>query len=236
VSVTHAHVSALPDDPTKDVSSSEWNDPHTGTIDDTMHGVRATANAHGHADLSGVSANQHHPQLHHAAHEPAGSDAMAVDQAAATGSLRTLGSGSAQAASGDHAHAAAPLLEGFYDPGSTTVETEHFVVHRDHLKLSSAGRLTLEGTSRVYERDLGENSYGPQGELADRGFVVMGTPKVPTISFLVPTDYQYQLLNRLALRGTMRSSLLGTADLYIENDAPRGGRIIMAGKGVDASG
>ena len=28
VTVTHAHVSTVPDNPAKDVSSGEWNDPH----------------------------------------------------------------------------------------------------------------------------------------------------------------------------------------------------------------
>lgn len=44
---------------------------------------------------------------HHARHEPGGGDAMAVDQAAATASLRTLGTSSTQAAAGNHAHSGA---------------------------------------------------------------------------------------------------------------------------------
>jgi hypothetical protein len=43
------------------------------------------------------------PTAHHATHEPGGSDAMAVDAAAATGSLRTLGAGAAQACGGTDA-------------------------------------------------------------------------------------------------------------------------------------
>jgi hypothetical protein len=43
------------------------------------------------------------PTAHHATHEPGGTDAMAVDAAAATGSLRTLGTGAAQALPGNHA-------------------------------------------------------------------------------------------------------------------------------------
>ena len=31
VSVTHAHVTALPNDPTKDVSATQWNEAHTLT-------------------------------------------------------------------------------------------------------------------------------------------------------------------------------------------------------------
>lgn len=42
-------------------------------------------------------------KLHAATHQPGGSDAMAVDAAAATGSLRTLGAGALQAASGTDA-------------------------------------------------------------------------------------------------------------------------------------
>jgi len=126
---------------------------------------------------------------------------------------------------------AAPLIEGNLDPGSVTVETEHFVIHRDHLKLSSTNRLTQEGTSRIYLRDVGENSFGVQGEVAPAGFIVLGTPKVPRLSFVVLNEYQHQLLNRLSLVDTMRASLIGTADLYIENDAPKGGRIALAGRG-----
>jgi hypothetical protein len=40
------------------------------------------------------------PTAHHTSHEPGGSDAMAVDAATGTGSLRTLGTGAQQAASG----------------------------------------------------------------------------------------------------------------------------------------
>ena len=45
-----------------------------------------------------------HNQNHASRHEPAGADAMTVDAAAATGSLRTLGAGAQQAAAGDHSH------------------------------------------------------------------------------------------------------------------------------------
>jgi hypothetical protein len=50
------------------------------------------------------SGSAHHAQDHSARHEPGGADAMAVDAAAATGSLRTLGTGATQAAGGAHTH------------------------------------------------------------------------------------------------------------------------------------
>lgn len=47
--------------------------------------------------------NARTPTAHAATHQPGGTDAMAVDAAAATGSLRTLGAGAAQAAPGNDA-------------------------------------------------------------------------------------------------------------------------------------
>lgn len=48
----------------------------------------------------GVDASGSPPAAHATTHEPGGTDAMAVDAAAATGSLRTLGTGAQQAAAG----------------------------------------------------------------------------------------------------------------------------------------
>jgi hypothetical protein len=53
-----------------------------------------------------------HAQAHKATHEPGGGDAMAVDAAAATGSLRTLGTGALQAAAGTHTHTLATDANG----------------------------------------------------------------------------------------------------------------------------
>jgi len=55
------------------------------------------------AGLTGESATAQPPKAHKANHEPGGGDAMAVDAAAATGSLRTLGNGAQQACGGDDA-------------------------------------------------------------------------------------------------------------------------------------
>lgn len=45
--------------------------------------------------------NARTPTAHHATHEPGGTDAMAVDAAAVTGSLRTIGTGALQATAGN---------------------------------------------------------------------------------------------------------------------------------------
>ena len=45
-------------------------------------------------------------EAHASTHEPGGDDALTVDAAAATGSLRTLGAGAQQAAAGNHVHEA----------------------------------------------------------------------------------------------------------------------------------
>ena len=51
-----------------------------------------------------ADADDLHAEDHATRHEPGGGDAMAVDEAAGTGSLRTLSTGSTNAAAGDHGH------------------------------------------------------------------------------------------------------------------------------------
>lgn len=63
------------------------------------------AQSHAHSTHSSIGANDHHNQAHKTEHEPGGGDAMTVDAAAATGSLRTLGTASTAAAAGNHTHA-----------------------------------------------------------------------------------------------------------------------------------
>lgn len=48
---------------------------HTGTITDVQHGVRTLANAHAHADISGVGANDHHASFTLADHLAIGNGA-----------------------------------------------------------------------------------------------------------------------------------------------------------------
>jgi hypothetical protein len=69
-----------------------------------------------HGGLTGL-ADDDHPQYatnaefddHSMRHDAGGADAMAIDAAAATGSLRTIGTGAAQAAAGNHGHPASGL-------------------------------------------------------------------------------------------------------------------------------
>jgi hypothetical protein len=51
-----------------------------------------------------ADANDLHAQTHASTHQPSGADTMAVDAAAGTGSLRTLGTGATQGAVGSHTH------------------------------------------------------------------------------------------------------------------------------------
>jgi len=81
------------------------SDPHTGYRKESEDHSHATTGAQGgtisHAVLTSVGVDDHHARDHHARHEPGGADAMAVDAAAATGSLRTLGTSSTSAAAGN---------------------------------------------------------------------------------------------------------------------------------------
>jgi len=73
------------------------------TVTTALAGKSATGHAHTESDVTSLVSDLagKASTAHHTAHEPSGSDPMAVDAAAGTGSLRTLGTGAAQAAAGN---------------------------------------------------------------------------------------------------------------------------------------
>jgi len=74
----------------------------TGPIGDATHTPTVTIDAKGRVTaLSSTLITGVVPAGHHTTHEPGGSDPMAVDAGASTGSLRTLGTGGAQACAGN---------------------------------------------------------------------------------------------------------------------------------------
>ena len=68
-----------------------------------------------------------HAQTHATAHEPSGADTMAVDAAAGTGSLRTIGSGATQGAAGNHSHTIA--VDDSQEASLTNAETSGTRAH-----------------------------------------------------------------------------------------------------------
>jgi hypothetical protein len=76
-----------------DMATQAELDAHTGLTTTAHGGIVASTDAR--------LTDARSPTAHATRHQPGGSDAMAVDAAAATGSLRTLGTGAAQAAAGN---------------------------------------------------------------------------------------------------------------------------------------
>lgn len=127
-----------------DIGASSTGHNHSGTYDpagtaasavaaheaDTtsVHGIANTANL----VLTGDSrlSDSRTPTAHHTSHEPGGGDPMAVDAGAGVGSLRTLGTGSAQAAAGNHNHSGTyqPLDGDLTTIASLTPTTDNFMV------------------------------------------------------------------------------------------------------------
>lgn len=86
------------------------------------------------------------PAAHHTTHEPGGTDTLAADAAAATASLRTLGTGAAQAAVGSHAHS------GTYEPVATAHHARHDAGGADAMAVDAAagtGSLRTIGTGAL---------------------------------------------------------------------------------------
>jgi len=70
------------------------------------------------------------PTAHASTHNSGGSDVMAIDAAAGTGSLRTLGTGSTQSAAGNHTHTDTIFIEKtWYNPSGVT-NTVNAIVFR----------------------------------------------------------------------------------------------------------
>jgi hypothetical protein len=110
-------------------------DPHPGylTPAEGDAAYSATGHAHTHASTTGQTIDDHHARDHASRHQPGGADAMAVDAAPGTGSLRTLGTGATQAAVGSHgphpdlpAHEAAPDPHAGYQKESEKDQTSGY--------------------------------------------------------------------------------------------------------------
>lgn len=91
------------------------------------------------------------PAAHATTHQPGGTDAMAVDAAAATGSLRTLGTGAAQAAAGNDSR--------FTDSRAPTAHA-----------LEGALHTTSGGTDGYGLRQTGASAFAWEAEYASIAF------------------------------------------------------------------
>jgi hypothetical protein len=105
------------------------------------------------------------------------------------------------------------------DPGTRSIEDEHFLLQHDHLKLVGIERLSLAGTGQLFL-----SAFGSQP-------VYAGNPKIPSVSFTVPDGWMLDVITRLDLRLTTRVTLLGSADLYVTDDFATRSRIVLAGRG-----
>lgn len=111
------------------------------------------------AGLSGLLADAQTPVAHATSHQPGGSDAMAVDAVAATGSLRTLGTGAQQAAPGNHTHAGGTAFE------MTTVEKDLGATARRSGTFTITGAGLVAGKPVLIQQAVGP--YTGKGTRAD---------------------------------------------------------------------
>lgn len=110
---------------------------------------------------------------HNARHEPGGADVMAVDAAAATGSLRTIGTGALQAAAGSHSTHSAN-----HGASEHTNRTRRIPFYGQY---QSTGTATAIPANDVH----GTLSGGPHWDQADAAI----TRYKPLLHVVMPTDY-----------------------------------------------
>lgn len=180
------------------------------------------------------------PLAHAVTHKSGGSDPIKLDELAAPTDILTLNASAA-------AHGLLPKLPGgtttflradgtfatpasspppngsvaeAYDRGTITLATDQYVVQDKHLYMSGANRLSAAGTAEVLLTDLGNTAS-----------VIMGTPKCPSLSFTVLTDWFFDVIRRLSLSSQIRATLQGNADLILTDDFGSRSRIVLAGMG-----
>lgn len=121
-----------------------------------------------HGDLTGL-ADDDHPQYatnvefddHSSRHESGGADAMTIDAAVGTGSLRTLGTGSSQAAAGDHGHSTTSSVTFVVDGAGSVISTglKGGVVVGFACTITAWTILSTDGTSGAIVVDIWKDSY-----------------------------------------------------------------------------
>jgi len=105
------------------------------------------------------------------------------------------------------------------DEGSFTV-TDGYLFQYARITVSGANEIAVAGAGR-----LCVSSFGMTGDL------ILGQPKFTTGSFTVPDTYAHDVPNRLALALGGRVTLLGTADLIIDDNFTSRSRIVLTGRG-----
>lgn len=123
------------------------------------------------------------PNAHATDHEPGGGDAMAVDAAVATGSLRTLGTGAQQAAAGDHSNHAHSNLSGV---GSSDHHGDNG--HHGTIAADTVGNRPSAGTAgRLFFATDEDKLYRDTGSSWERVGAEEGT-WTPVLTFVTPGD------------------------------------------------
>lgn len=165
------------------------------------------------------------PSAHATTHEPGGSDPMAVDAAAGTGSLRTLGTGAQQATAGNDSR-----LSDARTP--TAHKTSHETGGSDALtgSLDANARVAVRKNSGVpigtrRRLNLIEGS-GVTLTVADDGVseeiditvaAAAADPSYSPGSFTIATETGRYIPNHLKLTTTQRVTLQGTSRLVLTN-------------------
>lgn len=134
------------------------------------------AAASGVASLDGSSRVVQAPKLHATEHQPGGDDALAVDAAAAIGSLRTLGTGAAQAAQGSVQAAHAANTSNPHSVTATQVGLGNASNTSDANKpVSTAQQAALDLKAAITYVDAGDALAIPKSLMDAKGDLVVGT-------------------------------------------------------------
>lgn len=142
------------------------------------------------------------PATHASQHEDGGADEMESDQAAGTACLRTLGTGSTQAAAGNHTHATVPAHASTHNDGGSDALAEDQSAGTASLRTLGTG--STQAAAGNHDHDIGS---GWTTISLQSGWTSYGTP------YYTPA-YGLDACGFVHLRGMVKGASTSTNTLF----------------------
>lgn len=192
----------------------------------SVHGITNTANLVYTSDLRLSDART--PSLHASTHNAGGSDALAIDAIAATGSLRTLGTTATSAAAGNHLHTGVYEASGAVATHEADTTSVHGITNTANLLTTSTPFVNMT-TSGASATTISSTTSSSPTDIT--GMSITFTPTYDE-DVIVTSDFIFtqsvaptstcDIISRIIVNGTIVSPYGGFTRLAANHSSPTG--------------